>query len=108
MIEPVEASSEEIEQMAAHAREASQLLKALANEHRLLILCYLSEGELSVGALNARIPLSQSALSQHLSVLRNDGLVETRREAQTIHYQLVPGPAMRIVATLHDIYCGHD
>lgn len=108
MSKSARASRANIEQMAAHAHEASQLLKALANEHRLLILCYLAEGELSVGALNAQIPLSQSALSQHLSVLRNDGLVETRREAQTIHYRLAPGPATRVVATLHDIYCGHD
>lgn len=106
MMESTEAPSAEIEQMAAHARDASQLLKALANEHRLLILCYLSEGELSVGALNSRIPLSQSALSQHLSVLRNDGLVDTRRAAQTIYYRLARGPATRVVATLHEIYCG--
>lgn len=91
--------------MAEHAREAAQLLKALANEHRLLILCHLAEGEKSVGELNERVALSQSALSQHLSVLRRDGLVKTRREAQTIYYRLADGPATRVVGTLHDVYC---
>lgn len=94
------------ESMRAHASDAARLLKALANEKRLMLLCLLVEGERSVGELNARVALSQSALSQHLAVLREDGLVNTRREAQTIFYSLVPGPAERIIATLHDIYCG--
>jgi DNA-binding transcriptional ArsR family regulator len=94
------------ESMRAHAADASRLLKALANEKRLMLLCLLVEGERSVGELNARVELSQSALSQHLAVLREDGLVATRREAQTIYYALAPGPAQRIIATLHDIYCG--
>ena len=89
-------------------QEAAQLLKALANEHRLLILCHLAEGEKSVGELNDRVSVSQSALSQHLSVLRRDGLVETRREAQIIYYRLAGGPATRVVATLHDVYCCTD
>lgn len=93
------------ESMRVHAAEASRLLKALANEKRLMLLCLLVEGERSVGDLNARIDLSQPALSQHLAVLREDGLVSTRREAQTIYYALAPGPAGRIIATLHDIYC---
>lgn len=92
--------------MAAHADDAARLLRALANPHRLMVLCVLSEGEVSVSELNARVPLSQSALSQHLAVLREDGLVETRREAQAIHYRLAPGPALAVVNTLHDIYCG--
>ena len=92
-------------EMEAHASEATQLLKALANEHRLLILCHLAEGEKTVGELNERVLLSQSALSQHLSVLRRDGLVDTRREAQTIHYRLAQGPATRVVETLHEVYC---
>lgn len=95
----------DVQAMAAHAHDAAQLLKALANEHRLLILCRLAEGEHSVGELNARVPLSQSSLSQHLSVLRRDGLVATRREAQTIYYSLTAGPAMNVINTLHDIYC---
>jgi len=94
------------ESMRVHAADASRLLKALANEKRLMLLCLLVEGERSVGELNARVELSQSALSQHLAVLREDGLVATRREAQTIYYTLAPGPAHRIIETLHDIYCG--
>lgn len=95
------------ESMRAHANDASRLLKALANDKRLMLLCLLVEGERSVGELNSRVDLSQSALSQHLAVLREDGLVTTRREAQTIYYALAPGPAQRIISTLHDIYCGN-
>ena len=91
--------------MAAHAEDAARLLRALANPHRLLVLCVLSEGELAVGELNRRVPLSQSALSQHLAVLREDGLVTTRREAQAIHYRLAPGPALTLIRTLHRLYC---
>lgn len=92
--------------MREHAGDASRLLKALANEKRLMVLCLLAEGEHSVGALNAELDLSQSALSQHLAVLRADNLVETRRDAQTIYYTLAAGPAQRIIETLHSIYCG--
>lgn len=92
-------------EMADHAHDAAQLLKVLANEYRLLILCRLAEGEMSVGQLNEQLELSQSALSQHLSVLRRDGLVATRREAQTIFYSLADGPAMDVINTLHGIYC---
>jgi DNA-binding transcriptional ArsR family regulator len=92
--------------LEAHADAAARLLKAMANPHRLLILCVLGEGELSVGALNERIPLSQSALSQHLAVLRADGLVATRRESQTIYYRIEPGPALDVIRSLHGHYCG--
>lgn len=91
--------------MRAHAGEAARLLKALGNEKRLLLLCLLVDHEQSVGELNTRLDLSQSALSQHLAVLREDGLVQTRRDGQTIYYSLVPGPAQRILETLHGIYC---
>ncbi len=94
------------EAMRAHAADASRLLKVLGNEKRLMLLCLLSEGELSVGDLNTRLDLSQSALSQHLAILREDGLVTTRREAQSIYYDLARGPAQRIIDTLHGIYCG--
>ena len=94
-----------IEELREHAEEASTLLKALANESRLMILCCLGMGEMSVGELNQHVPLSQSALSQHLALLRRDGLVTTRREAQTIYYTLVDGPAARVIEVLHDIYC---
>ena len=94
-----------LEEMKLHAGDASQLLKALANENRLMILCTLSEGEQSVGQLNDRISLSQSALSQHLALLRRDGLVTTRRESQTIFYSMTDGPAERVIRLLHDLYC---
>lgn len=91
--------------MKRHAGDAARLIRALANQHRLMVLCVLSEGELSVGELNARVPLSQSALSQHLAVLRNERLVDTRRAAQTIHYRLAGGIAMQLIQVLHDHYC---
>jgi DNA-binding transcriptional ArsR family regulator len=91
--------------MGRHADSAVRLLKAMANPHRLIVLCALCEGELSVGALNERIALSQSALSQHLAVLREDGLVATRRESQTIYYRIQPGPALGVIRSLHEHYC---
>jgi len=91
--------------MQAHAADAAQLLKALGNEQRLMILCHLLDGPLSVGELNQRVPLSQSALSQHLALLRELGLVSTRREAQTIYYSLPDGPVVRVMALMQEIYC---
>lgn len=96
------------EAMRRHAGEASRLLKALGNEKRLQLLCLLVDGERSVGELNSRLDLSQSALSQHLALLRADGLVAARREAQAVYYSLVPGPARRVLETLHGIYCGSE
>lgn len=94
------------DEMREHADEATRLLKALSNSARLMVLCSLANGELTVGQINERIPLSQSALSQHLAVLRRDGLVHTRRSAQTIYYRLAAGPAGRVIETLHEIFCG--
>ncbi len=91
--------------MRGHADEAAALVKALANKQRLMILCLLVERERSVGELNGLLDLSQSALSQHLAVLREENLVSTRRDGQTIHYALVDGPALRILQVLHDTYC---
>lgn len=88
-----------------NAAEAASLLRALSNENRLMLLCLLFEGERSVGELNRSLPLSQSALSQHLAVLRDEGLVETRRAGQSIFYGLASEPARRVVETLHGIYC---
>ena len=98
--------SRSLEEMREHAGDAARLMRALANETRLLVLCTLSEGEMSVGQLNQRVALSQSALSQHLAVLRRDGLVNTRRESQTIYYSVADGPAAQIIEVLHGIYCG--
>ncbi|MFO1368898.1 MAG: metalloregulator ArsR/SmtB family transcription factor [Marinagarivorans sp.] len=93
------------ETMQAHAAQAASLLKALANEHRLMIMCTLIEGELCVGDLNERVPLSQSALSQHLASLREAGLVRTRKESQTVYYSVQGEEAMKIIAVLQSIYC---
>ncbi len=92
-------------EMQEHAGEAAAFLKALANDQRLLILCSLLDGELSVGEINARVPLSQSALSQHLSVLRDANMVTTARRSQTIHYALAPGPALRVMEVLYSTFC---
>ncbi len=90
----------------AQAEEAARMLKLLANEKRLLILCQLvSEEEMSVGELAMHVDLSQSALSQHLARLREEGLVATRRESQTIYYRLADPDVTRLLATLKDIYC---
>lgn len=88
-----------------HRQDAVRLLKALANEHRLNILCCLRNGEVSVSELTHRLPLSQSALSQHLAWLRAENLVHTRRCAQTVYYQLSDDKAERIINVLNSLYC---
>lgn len=93
------------DQMRAHAGDAAELMRALGNENRLMILCLLAEGEKSVGEINEQVALSQSALSQHLAVLREDGLVTTRRERQSIRYSLAGNRAKRLIRLLHDMYC---
>ena len=90
------------------ADKASKLLKIMSHPSRLMVLCYLMEGELSVSALNQAIPLSQSALSQHLAGLRQAGLVDTRRESQTIHYHLKSEAVSGILEALYRIYCKPD
>ncbi|WP_394688201.1 ArsR/SmtB family transcription factor [Hoeflea sp.] len=85
--------------------EAATLLSAMANQKRLLILCNLARGEMQVGALAERVQLSQSALSQHLAKLRNQGLVSTRREAQTIFYSINSNPVLQMLRTLDTLYC---
>jgi len=93
-------------QLERKAAQAAGLLKLLANENRLLILCRLAvAGEASVGTLCEAIDLSQSALSQHLAKMRLDGLVATRREAQTIYYRIADRDAGRLLKVLKDIYC---
>lgn len=94
-----------IEGMEANAARAVKLLKALANERRLFILCHLLDQELSVGEMNRFLGLSQSALSQHLAILRNDGLVSTRKEAQTVYYSLKSEEVREMIALLHRLYC---
>ena len=93
------------EEMSKSADRATRLLKALANEKRLMILCQLAEHELSVGELQARLGMGQAQLSQQLARLRRDGLVKTRREAQTIRYSLAGDEAARILNELYGLYC---
>lgn len=92
--------------MRDSAGAAEELLRALANRHRLSILCRLVDGERCVGELAEFLALRDSTVSQHLALLRKDGLVATRREGQTIWYALSSGPARRLIETLYDVYCG--
>ncbi|HIF50717.1 MAG TPA: ArsR family transcriptional regulator [Thiotrichaceae bacterium] len=93
------------EEMRSHAVTAAKLLKSLGNENRLMILCALMNEELSVGQLNKLIPISQSALSQHLNYLRETELVQTRRASQNIYYQLNGDETIKIIDVLKSIYC---
>lgn len=96
----------EMAQLERKAAEAAGLLKLLANEKRLLILCRLAAaGEMSAGSLADAVQLSQSALSQHLARMREEGLVGTRREAQTIHYHLADTNAARLLKLLKGVFC---
>ena len=92
-------------QLQANAAQASGLLKAMSNESRLMILCILQGHEMSVSELNKQIPLSQSALSQHLAALRKERLVAVRKEAQTVYYRIAHPAPEQIIAVLKSIYC---
>ncbi len=96
----------DLETLRDNARRASTLLKSMSNQHRLMILCQLANGEKRVGELENIIGLSQSALSQHLARLRRDNLVQTRRSAQTIYYSLAGPEAQAVIETLYGLYCG--
>lgn len=87
------------------AGRAAGLLRLLGNEKRLMVLCQLSDGEMSVGQLQGLVGLSQSALSQHLALLRDKGVVATRREGQTIFYRISDPAALRVIATLAEMFC---
>jgi DNA-binding transcriptional ArsR family regulator len=94
-----------LDEMLSRSAEAEAFLKQMANSKRLMILCVLSEGELTVSELNQRVPLSQSALSQHLAKLRAVGFVSTRREAQSIYYQLADARVGAIIQHLYQVFC---
>ena len=88
------------------AAQAAALLRAVGNEHRLLVLCLLIEqGEMSAGTLHEHMSLSQSAFSQHLAKMREEGLVTFRREAQTLHYRIANPDVAKLIATLKSIFC---
>jgi DNA-binding transcriptional ArsR family regulator len=97
------------EAMRAHADAATTLLKAVGSRSRLLLLCQLVDGERSVGELAAALGLAQSVVSQHLALLRHDGIVSGQREAQSIRYRIVDARVEVLMATLFDLFCGrHD
>ena len=98
-------SHDDMVQLEEAARKASDMLKALANEYRLLILCHLLDGEKQVAELQTLFNLSQSSLSQHLARLRHEGLVNTRRESQAIFYSLAGDEAKEILKVLYTLYC---
>ncbi|WP_416067606.1 sulfite-sensing transcriptional repressor BigR [Rhizobium sp. ZK1] len=92
-------------EMASQAGEVADLLKTLSHPARLMIVCTLIEGEYSVGELEEKLDVHQPHLSQHLTVLRGSGIVETRREGKQIFYRLTEAKAVRLVAALYDIFC---
>ena len=96
----------ELTELHDMASQACNLLKAMANEWRLIILCQLSEGEKTVSELQAILGLSQSALSQHLAVLRREKIVSARKDAQSVFYSLAGDEATRVMESLHDLFCG--
>ena len=95
----------EIEKLEDRAEEASQLLAAMANPKRLLILCNLLDQEMNVSELGERVSLGQSPLSQHLSKLRAWGLVKARRDGQQVNYSLASDEVKQVLQTLYQIYC---
>lgn len=97
-----------IVELQPNAQKATILLKCMANEWRLMILCQLAEGERSVGELEIELGLSQSALSQHLAILRRERMVQTRRSAQSIIYSLASPEAKAIMATLYELFCASE
>lgn len=95
----------DMQALAANAAKATALLKNLANENRLMICCSLAGGELSVTELNEGLPLSQSALSQHLARLREAGILKTRKQSQTVYYSVADPAVGQVINTLKTIYC---
>lgn len=94
-----------LDEMKRNADHAATLLRTLANVDRLLLLCRLSEGELCVGDLEREVKISQPTLSQQLGVLRQENLVETRRQGKNIFYRIKPGPSMLVLQAVHEAFC---
>ena len=93
------------EKLEKNAENAARLLKSMSHPSRLMVLCHLMKGECPVSVLNQAVPLSQSALSQHLAGLRKAGLVDTRRESQVIYYRLKSQAISGVIEALYQIYC---
>jgi DNA-binding transcriptional ArsR family regulator len=98
--------SDDLEKLMRNARKASDFLKALSHESRLLLLCLLAEKERSVGELENILSLRQPTVSQQLARLRYDDLVTTRRDGKTIYYSLANDDVRRVISVIYDIYCG--
>ena len=97
--------SHELDRIAGNANRASELLKALAHESRLMILCILAEGEKSVSELEELLSLRQPTVSQQLARLRADGLVSTRRDGKTIYYSLSNAEARVVIGAIYEVFC---
>ena len=97
---------QELERMVDNARRASEFLKALAHESRLIMLCILADGEKSVSELEYELGLRQPTVSQQLARLRADGLVSTRRDGKTIYYSLASDEARIVIGAIYDVFCG--
>ena len=95
-----------LQEMEVAAERVAELMKLLANKHRLLVLCQLAEGEKSVGELARLLGVREPAMSQQLAVLRREGLVRPQREAQTIYYSLARDDVRRLIEFLYATYCG--
>ncbi len=93
------------EELEARASTVTRFLKAMANPSRLLVLCQLADGEKSVGQLERAVGLSQSALSQHLAVLRREQVVKARRAGQNVFYLLASAEAAAVMQTLYEVFC---
>ena len=100
--------SPELDQLMRKARKASNFLKALSHESRMLLLCLLAERERSVSDLENILSLRQSAVSQQLARLRYDGMVDTRRDGKTIYYSLANEDVRRVIGVIYDIFCAAD
>lgn len=95
----------DLELMQSNAARAADLMKLLSHPHRLMILCELNQGESSVGELAEKIGINQSPLSQHLARMRHEGVVEARREAQTVYYSLAGEEVRQVISLLYSLYC---
>lgn len=95
----------DIDGMQSAAADACRLMKTLSNPARLMLLCQLSQGELNVGELEAALGITQPTLSQQLTVLRDEGLVSTRREGKHVYYRLDSPPAQAVIGTLYQLFC---
>lgn len=100
-----DATKEELQLLQQQARRASELMKALSHETRLMILCLLTEKEMSVSELEESVGLSQAAVSQQLTRLRHEGLVSARRDGRQIHYSIVDSDVQVIIESLYDLFC---